>query len=195
MMRWMTALAIALLMICISLHAQVEPDSLSSTPAVVDSVEQSPIVPFEKMTSTKVDTLQRGYVSTKKPGLALLFSAVLPGAGQTYNESYWKIPIVLGFGSYFVYGWIHNNNLYKGYRDDFKKSLETNLSGNGSLLRLREFYKDQRDTFTWYFAILYLLNLVDAYVDAALYDFDVGGDLKLRMFPVQSGRVGLLLSF
>ena len=51
------------------------------------------------------------------------------------------------------------------------------------MLKLRDFYKDQRDSFTWYFFILYVLNIVDAYVDASLYGFDVSPTLTMRGIP------------
>ena len=57
--------------------------------------------------------------------------------------------------------------------------------GNTRLRDLREFYKDQRDSFTWYFFILYVLNIVDAYVDASLYSFDVSPALSLRGVPAR----------
>ncbi len=121
---------------------------------------------------------------TKSPGLAVGLSAVLPGAGQFYNESYWKIPIVVGLGAYFVSGWIRNDNLAEDYRVQYEESkTEEDPDGDGTLLSTRDFYKNQRDTFVWYFVILYVVNLVDAYVDANLYDFDVGDDLTLRLLP------------
>lgn len=120
----------------------------------------------------------------------MLFSAVVPGAGQAYNESYWKVPIVLGFGAYFSYHWLDNHRLYRDYRDLYQQSLASGTP-NENYRRVREFYKDQRDTFTWYLAILYVLNVVDAYVDASLYDFDVGDDLAVRALP----RGGLQVQF
>jgi hypothetical protein len=107
----------------------------------------------------------------------VLFSAVLPGAGQFYNESYWKIPIIGGLVGYFGYEYFRNNNLYKDYRDQYITSqTELNPNGDPTLKTLREFYGDQRDDFVWYFLIVYVVNMVDAYVDAHLFDFDVSED-------------------
>jgi hypothetical protein len=127
--------------------------------------------------------------ATKSPGLAVLLSAVVPGSGQAYNESYWKIPIVLGFGAYFAGNWLENHRLYKEYRSRYTESLLGGGGGDGRALTLREFYRDQRDTFAWYFAILYLLNVADAFVDAHLYEFDVGPDLSLGMSDRHRGIV------
>ena len=114
-----------------------------------------------------------GFVMTKSPMGALLRSAVLPGWGQFYNESYWKIPVVWGASGWFIYMWIDRNNLYNKYRDLYNNSITGTSNGDQQLKVLRNFYRDNRDQFAVYFAITYLLNLVDAYVDAHLFDFDV----------------------
>ncbi len=138
---------------------------------------------------------------SKSPGLAMGLSAILPGAGQAYNESYWKIPIIAGFGGYFIYEFVQNNKLYLDYRDQYRQSLETTPGGDPRLLDLREFYKDQRDTFGFYFVILYAVNILDAYVDASLHDFDISDDLSLRLMPgggagpVTAGGITLQLRF
>lgn len=130
------------------------------------------------------DSIPSGFTPSKSPALAMGLSALVPGAGQLYNESYWKTPIVVGLGGYFAYEWIHNDNLAQDYRDQYESSkTEDNPLGDTGLLAIRDFYKDQRDTFLWYFVILYVANVVDAYVDANLYDFDVGDDLSLQVIP------------
>lgn len=106
----------------------------------------------------------------KSPWGAVARSAVVPGLGQFYNESYWKIPVIWGVGALFISGWVYNNNLYNDNKDLF---IET---GNNNYKSYRDFYRDQRDNFTIYLFLLYILNLVDAYVDAHLYDFTVEED-------------------
>jgi hypothetical protein len=92
---------------------------------------------------------------------AVLRSAIIPGYGQFYNESYWKIPVVWGFLGYLGYEWKANNDNMSLYT--------TNVSN-------RNFYRDQRDLFAVYIGLTYLLNLVDAYVDANLFDLDITND-------------------
>jgi hypothetical protein len=122
--------------------------------------------------------------ASKSPGTAVLLSALVPGAGQLYNESYWKVPIVVGLGTYFIVELIRNNNLYIEYRDAYRESVrDSPPTGDPQALRLREFYKDERTKFGWYFLILYVANLVDAYVDAVLFDFEMSDDLSLRSAP------------
>jgi len=114
------------------------------------------------------------YHMTKSPWGAVGRSAILPGLGQIYNESYWKAPVIWGFLGYFISVWINQNNLYKENRDLYEDSIsDTNPYGNEEYLRLREFYRDQRNDFAIYIVLTYLLNLVDAYVDAHMFDFDV----------------------
>jgi hypothetical protein len=161
---------------------QTQPDTASATPhsSPADSAAIVSILAHAK----KVDTVAASGRSSKSPLLALLLSAALPGAGQFYNESYWKIPIVLGFGYYFATNWISLNDSTRFYRRLYAESITpSSPDGNRRFLQLREFYKDQRDTFSWYIFIYYLVNLVDAYVDASLYDFNVGDDLSLRVLP------------
>ncbi|MCX7876306.1 MAG: DUF5683 domain-containing protein [Melioribacteraceae bacterium] len=117
-----------------------------------------------------VDSLK--FEMKKSPIGALVRSALIPGLGQFYNESYWKIPVIIGAFGYLGYQWNNNDNLYKKYRDLYYKSINNN-QGNLSYYKLREFYRDQRDLFAIYIGLAYLLNLFDAYVDAHLYDFNV----------------------
>ncbi len=124
------------------------------------------------------------FVMKKSPWGAVGRSAILPGWGQFYNDSYWKIPVIWGLGAWFVSGWIQNNDEYKTNRDLFIET-ETDL-----YKQRRDFYRDQRDNFTIYLVLLYLLNLVDAYVDAHLFDFNVDED-----FLTGSTRLKVRLNF
>jgi len=130
----------------------------------------------EQDTTLNVQSEEPGFVMEKSPWGAVLRSAVLPGFGQFYNESYWKIPVVWGFIGYFGYVWIDNNDSYKQYRDLY---VESDFK-NPDYKRLRDFYKDQRDEFAIYIVLTYFLQLVDAYVDAHLFDFNVTPDPVTR---------------
>lgn len=122
------------------------------------------------------DTVLR---SGKSTTVALLASLVVPGAGQIYNGSYWKTPMIWGLGYYFVSIYKQENTLYQKYRKEYSASIDSvNTTGNRSLKDLRDFYHGQRDTFGWYIAITYLINVLDAYVDASLYSFEVSPNLQ-----------------
>lgn len=127
----------------------------------------------------------------KSPLVATLLSAVLPGAGQFYNRAYWKIPVIAGLVGYFGYEYFHYNNIFKDYRDLYIKSQSvTPPEGDDNLKTLREFYRSQRDDFVWYFMIVYVVNLVDAYVDAHLFDFDVS-DEKILTTGIMDRKASL----
>lgn len=161
---------------CISLWLCVFVSANAGSPA--HNFNASHVLLF--IDSLKIDTAKstkseiKPFRMRKSPWLAVLQSAVLPGLGQFYNESYWKIPIFLGLSAYLGYEIYNNTKTYHDYRDRYANSqLLYPPDGDLSLKTLRNFYHDQRDEFIWYFAIVYVVNLVDAYVDAHLFDFDV----------------------
>jgi len=124
------------------------------------------------------------FVMQKSPWGAVLRSAIIPGLGQFYNESYWKIPIIWGTAALLISGWVYNNNLYNDNKDLFINT------GQYLYQYRRDFYRNQRDNFTIYLVVLYVLNLLDAYVDAQLYDFNVEED-----FISGSSRLNFKLYF
>jgi hypothetical protein len=136
-----------------------------------------------------IDTLRAARSEKRSTGLAMLFSAVLPGAGQFYNRSYWKVPVVLGFGLYFASSWLDMNRRVIDNRNMYQ------ITGDAKWLSQRDFYKSERDAFAWYFVVLYLLNIADAYVDAALSDFDVSPALSVHTAPSPSAVVSLKVRF
>ncbi|MBL0176154.1 MAG: hypothetical protein IPP94_12945 [Ignavibacteria bacterium] len=145
------------------------------------------------------DTLQpppsdSSFVMKKSPLGAVIRSALLPGLGQLYNESYWKIPIVVGVGAFLVYGIVTEHANYADYRDQYALSIsDLNPSGDLYLKSYREFYRDRRDAYAWWFAVVYLLQIADAFVDAHLYDFDVSDEVHASLQLMPQGRVGLQL--
>ncbi len=126
-------------------------------------------------------------VHAKSGSLAMLFSALLPGAGQVYAHRYYTIPFIWGFSAYFISVAIKANNQYMDYRGKFSESVKLDIinnSGDQNLLSARDFYHDQRDEYILYFGLTYFLNIIDAYVGATLFDFDVsdelGGSAKIQ---------------
>jgi hypothetical protein len=143
------------------------------------------------------DSLSAPFHQSKSTLLAMGLSALLPGAGQIYNESYWKTPIIMGLGGWLVYEWVQNNNLFKDYRDQYQASITPTVTrGNSRLLSIREFYRDQRDGFAWYLGLLYAINILDAYVDASLFDFHQDSKAVLHPIAQPNGMaINLKLSF
>ena len=120
-----------------------------------------------------VEQTDSTFIMAKSPWGAVGRSAIIPGWGQFYNESYWKIPVVWGVLGWFTYLYVENNKLYKEYRDLYSESLEDGGSGDSYYRRARDTYRDERDKYALILGLSYLLNLIDAYVDAHLFDFDV----------------------
>jgi hypothetical protein len=118
---------------------------------------------------------------TKSTTTAMVLSAVMPGTGQLYNESYWKIPIILGLGGYWGYEWVQMNRELKTYQSKYSESLAGYPPfGNYQYKNLRDFYRSERDKFAWYLGLLYVLNIVDAYVDASLFEFNDDENLSCK---------------
>lgn len=126
------------------------------------------------------------------PRKASIYSAVLPGAGQAYNKKYWKIPVIYaGFGvlGYFVKT---NNEEYKIYKEAYKFRLDGDEStvdqfvgiyADQDLVTLKNFYRRNRDLSIIGMSVLYILNIIDASVDAHLFHFNVSDDLSLQIEP------------
>lgn len=124
---------------------------------------------------------------------ALLFSAIIPGGGQFYNRKYWKIPIV--YGGFIALGVSIDFN--QGYYNEFVREL--NYRGDGDpltvpkydeesipssrIIEARNYYRRYRDLCIIGVGIMYGLNIVDAYVDAELSNFDISEDLSMKLHP------------
>ncbi len=131
------------------------------------------------------------FVMQKSAWGAVLRSAIIPGWGQIYNESYLKVPVVWGLSGWFIYNYFRNDKKYKDYRNLYLITTDPNDSRQRSMYKdNREFYRDQRDLFAMYFVFTYLANLVDAYVDAHLFDFSVTED-----FYRQQPRLNIKIRF
>ncbi len=125
--------------------------------------------PEQEIVSDIQNTDTTTFMMKKSPWGAVLRSAIIPGLGQIYNESYWKAPIVWGTLIYLADAWIRNDKNYNKYQNLYIEGG----TNNSIYLEWRDFYRDQRDSFAIYLGLAYLLNLVDAYVDAHLFDFSV----------------------
>lgn len=146
----------------------------------------------------KRDTTFKNHSSKK----ATLLSAVIPGTGQFYNKKYWKMPIIYG-GFAIMIGVIKfNNDYYHTFSDAYynRVVLKDSSADNyphytsSDLLTLRDYYRRNRDLTYILAGILYLLNVLDAYVDAELIKFDISDDLSLRARPFMSGFPGTNLT-
>lgn len=137
---------------------------------------------------------------------ALLW-ALLPGGGQIYNRKYWKLPIVWGafMTCYYSVTWNHRQyqDYHAAYRDLSSEDPSKNTSWlafapagakaedyktyqstlKSTLKRGNDFYRRYRDLSILASILVYGLSILDAYVDAELYTFDISPDLSLRVAP------------
>lgn len=136
------------------------------------------------------------------PNKALWFAALFPGGGQIYNRKYWKLPIVYGGIMGCLYGYNWNNKYFRTYSNAYRDLVLD--SPNKSYMeilpptypvkdryaylektfkRKKNFYRQYRDYCVLGMIGVYLVAMVDAYVDAALYHFDVSTDLDANSQP------------
>jgi hypothetical protein len=153
------------------------------------------------------------------PKRALWLALVLPGAGQIYNHKYWKLPIIYGGFLGCTYALLWNQQMYKDYTQAYLDIMDddpTTASYNNMLpygyditgreeqfksifKRKKDFYRKNRDLSIFAFFGVYLLSVIDAYVDAQLSTFDITPDLSMKVGPTvieqktyskKSGAVG-----
>ena len=144
------------------------------------------------------------------PAKAAFYSAVLPGLGQAYNKKYWKIPIIYAGIGTSIYFYVRNNNDYNNFRDAYKRRLagftDDEYWGDGdtpliSADRLADAQKTAKRNKDMSIAIavgFYLLNIIDANVDAHLRQFNVNDDLSFEpIFNINpiDARANYSLSF
>ena len=146
------------------------------------------------------------------PMRAVWLGAIVPGLGQIYNRSYWKLPIVYGGFMGCIYAVTWTNNQYIGYKDAYRdiyydiqngtvsdspdksynailpEGYTINSMGGADTYksRLKEWQNASlrnRDMAILVTIAVYALSLIDAYVDAQLFDFDISNDLSLNVTP------------
>lgn len=130
------------------------------------------------------DTTKLQEIDPLRPSKAAFYSAILPGLGQAYNKKYWKIPIVYGAIGTSMYFYLDNNKKYHSYRDAYKKRLlglpdEYEYLDDSRLISAQRFYQRNRDLSLLVTIAFYVLNIVDANVDAHLIQFNVSEKLSL----------------
>ncbi len=143
----------------------------------------------QKKTDTTLkakDTLKSNDIDPLTPAKAAFYSAILPGLGQAYNKKYWKIPIVYGAIGISMYYYIDSSNKYNQYRDAYKRRLEGfnddefGYLDESRLIAGQKFYQRNRDLSALFVVGFYVLNIIEANVDASLMQFNVNENLSVR---------------
>ena len=147
----------------------------------------------EELTIKVADTLiSKSYeFNPLSPAKAAFYSAVLPGMGQAYNKKYWKIPIVYGALGTGVYFYVWNNDNYTKYQEAYKLRINgktddfDGLNGNpylseDTLISAQERFKSDRDMSLLITIGMYVLQIVEASVNAHLLQHNVDDNLSFR---------------
>lgn len=172
-----------LLLLPLLAFAQKEEPTDSQIPEIV-----------ETSTRKGLDSVSIDYLTYRNPMRASLYSAILPGMGQIYNKKWWKAPLVwgiLGTGVGFI---IYYNNEYKEYRGYYLDKLyDIPISQPGianlpleQLATIQDDRKRSRDYAIALTALGYILNIVDATVDAHLYGIKKDPDLSFQPIMIQN---------
>jgi len=147
---------------------------------------------FPKKDTLPPDTLKLELIKPHSPNKAALFSAIIPGLGQAYNKKYWKMPIVYATIGTTLYFGISSQRNFNKYREAYRLRLDNDpntidefdgiLSDSGIEGNI-DFYQRNRDLSFILAGLFYVLNIVDAAVDAHLFHFPKNDNLSFNLQP------------
>lgn len=176
---------------------KVIPDSALSRSQRSAAITQTPLPVPTPVVDKKKEKFQP---NAKKSGL---YSAILPGSGQFYNQQYWKVPVIyagIGVATYFL---IDNQKNYRKYRKIYVARLQGDRSDkepytDADIKTLQDEYKKYLDMTVLLTAVGYTLQVIDAITFAHLKNFDISPDISARFAPVATPNgigVGLVVHF
>ena len=176
-----------------SIAAENKKKLLEMTSAPVLKESEVPADSFKKEIDQKI--------WVPNPTKATWLALVIPGGGQIYNRKYWKLPIFYGGFAGCAYALTWNSKMYKDYSTAYKDAMNGNMQSSSitdllppgykiSETQLKELLRKRKDTYRRYrdlsifaFIGVYLLSVIDAYVDAELSNFDITPDLSMKVEP------------
>jgi len=179
---------------------QPSADTLQMIKTMTDSV----ITVADSVITVVTDTVYK-----PDPAKAIWYSALFPGLGQLYTRRYWKLPVIAAGVAAIAYAINWNSKYYVAYTNAYRDISDDNpnttsylkLLPSGSysystsqlttvLENRQQKYRRSRDLSYIGAVGIYLICILDAYVDAQLYDFDVSPDLSLHQTPLMSAPGG-----
>lgn len=140
------------------------PGGMLSTSAASGEVQDALIA--EPAPAARDEAAAPGQDGRLAPWKVSMITAVVPGFGQVYNKSAWKLPIYYGLMGYFASRVIDDSDKYQQYRDEYNETGSSEAADN------RDKYREKRNTQLVWLILTHVAGIVDAYVDAQLYDFD-----------------------
>ena len=132
-------------------------------------------------------------VKKHSPKTATILSACIPGLGQAYNKKYWKIPVIYIGIAAFSYFAVDNNKQYLIFKQAYKYRTDTssatvdqfvNILTTPDLLSEKDRWRKYRDMCIIGGFAFYILNIIDANVDANLFNYEINDDLSFRLEPI-----------
>ena len=123
---------------------------------------------------------------------ATTLATVFPGAGQLYNRTYWKVPIVMGGFSILTYVVNWNNRGYQRFKLAYEQRMDENavdeffgVWSDNDLLQFRNSYRRARDLSIIMLGLFYIIQVVDAHATAHMKVYDVSDDLSRVRFDIE----------
>lgn len=156
------------------------------------SITRTTSAQASKQNTVLSDTLKIELIKPHAPNKAVLFSAIVPGLGQAYNKKYWKMPIIYAAIGTSLYFGLSNQRSFKKYKTAYTNRLDNNirtldefdgLLTNAGLEANIDYYQRNRDLAFIVGGIFYVLNIVDAAVDAQLFNFPKNDNLSFNLQP------------
>ncbi|MBD77656.1 MAG: hypothetical protein CL840_01790 [Crocinitomicaceae bacterium] len=175
---------------------------LALTGAVYSQTDSARVVTEEDVVADQVvaGTVADSSVMKKhSPKKAALFSAIIPGGGQVYNKKYWKVPVIYAVGFGMAYLVSYNYGQYQLYRESLETRVNQEnmdssgtdhfptISKEGLRTESQRFQKNYELAIVGV-ALVYILQIVDASVDAHFKTFDVSDDLSMSVRPSIMGN-------
>ena len=191
----------------------VAEEAITADSVVVDRAkiaEEMTVVPLptDSLAEAKADTVPAGFdkrrIFNPNPTRAVWLSALCPGLGQIYNRRYWKVPIVVGGYVGLAYATSWNNRMPSDYTRSYRDIMDSDPNTKSymdfypsttkeedidmawlqrALKSKKDFYRRNRDLCIIGMVGLYLVCMVDAYVDASLSHFDITPNLSMQIAP------------
>ncbi len=192
-----TLFILSLLLLSSCLWAQAQDSAFVWTP---DPIEEEVV----QMDTVVIDSARLFW--KPDPMRAVWMGLIIPGYGQIYNKAYWKLPIVYGGFMGCIYAITWNNRMYTDYKNAYRDIL-TDTDGTktsyldilpegytvemmggkqtytNTLQNRQNMYRQYRDYAIVATIVVYALSVIDAYVDAQLFDYDISTDLSMHVYP------------
>lgn len=187
-----------------STTANVDSLNIVEIDTIIPTDTISMVLPAQIDSTGISSTSERVMTFNPNPTRAVWLSALFPGLGQIYNRRYWKLPIVVGAYMGLGYATSWNNRMLSDYTRAYRDIMDTDPSTNSymdffpsttkeenldktwltNVLKSRKnYFRQNRDLCIICMVGVYLLAMVDAYVDASLSQFDISPDLSMQVAP------------